>query len=462
MAICSSSFRISYLANFPNEIDLTKQWNENCTVDARLFGCSRSHKGGLLPSMKTEVLSISSRCKTIICLSGREQNRFMVTSMLQLRSELESGDPGVTVLQQDANVSLAKDSTVLQTSFTPQTGNGGGDTYSLGSSDGNGGIPSGSGGGGQGGGGGGGGDSGGGGGNEEDDHEEKEFGPVVKFEEVMKEAEARGVTLPSDMLEAAKTIGIRRVLLERYLDLQGSSWPLGFAIRSCSLLRNRMLADPSFLFKVGTEIVIDSCCATFAEVQKRGKDFWSEFELYAADLLVGVVVDIALVGMLAPYARFGQSTASKGLLGSLQHASRALPSSVFEAERPGCRFTLQQRIATYFYKGVLYGAVGFSCGIIGQGIANLIMTAKRNINKSEEDIPVPPLVKSAVLWGIFLGVSSNTRYQIINGLEHLVEASPLAKRVPPLSMAFTVGVRFANNFYGGIQFIDWAKWSGVQ
>ena len=74
------------------------------------------------------------------------------------------------------------------------------------------------------------------------------------------------------------------------------------------------------------QIVIDSCCATFAEVQKRGKDFWAEFELYAADLLVGVVVDIALVGMLAPYARIGQTSVSKGLFGRLQQASRALPS----------------------------------------------------------------------------------------------------------------------------------------
>lgn len=93
--------------------------------------------------------------------------------------------------------------------------------------------------------------------------------------------------------------------------------------------------------------------------------------------------------------------------------------SVFEAERPGCRFSVKQRIATYFYKvskhfptpmsafdlsqslvfimtvvlvfyvrqirsglwlliqGVLYGSVGFGCGLVGQGIANLIMTAKR-------------------------------------------------------------------------------------
>ena len=69
---------------------------------------------------------------------------------------------------------------------------------------------------------------------------------------------------------------------------------------------------------------------------------------------------------------------------------------------------------------------------------------------------------SSHLAGVFLSVSSNTRYQIINGLEQLVEASPLAKQVPPVAMAFTVGVRFANNIYGGMQFVDWARWSGVQ
>lgn len=66
------------------------------------------------------------------------------------------------------------------------------------------------------------------------------------------------------------------------------------------------------------------------------------------------------------------------------------------------------------------------------------------------------------LAGVFLSVSSNTRYQIVNGLERIVEASPLAKKVPSVALAFTVGVRLANNIYGGMQFVDWARWSGVQ
>lgn len=38
------------------------------------------------------------------------------------------------------------------------------------------------------------------------------------------------------------------------LELQGSIWPLGFAMKSFSMLRNRMLADPSFLFKIFSEV----------------------------------------------------------------------------------------------------------------------------------------------------------------------------------------------------------------
>ncbi|KAK4837076.1 hypothetical protein QYF36_002636 [Acer negundo] len=50
-------------------------------------------------------------------------------------------------------------------------------------------------------------------------------------------------------------------------------------------------------------------------IQKRGENFWTEFELFVVDLLVGLVVNVALVGMLAPYVRIGQPSVSKGFLG---------------------------------------------------------------------------------------------------------------------------------------------------
>lgn len=64
------------------------------------------------------------------------------------------------------------------------------------------------------------GDGGGGGDGDGNDKEEEEFGPILKYDEVLRETEARGATLPLDMLEAAKSVGIRKLLLLRYLDLQ--------------------------------------------------------------------------------------------------------------------------------------------------------------------------------------------------------------------------------------------------
>jgi hypothetical protein len=81
--------------------------------------------------------------------------------------------------------------------------------------------------GGGGGGGGGGGDSGDGGG--EGDEGEDEFGPILSFEQVVQEAEKRGVSLPNlptDMVLAAKSVGIQKLLLLRYLDMQLSGRPL--------------------------------------------------------------------------------------------------------------------------------------------------------------------------------------------------------------------------------------------
>ncbi|CAF2026540.1 unnamed protein product [Brassica oleracea] len=56
----------------------------------------------------------------------------------------------------------------------------------------------------------------------------------------------------------------------------------------------------------------------------------------------------------------------------------------------------------------------------------------------------------------FLGLSSNARYQIINGLERVVEVSTAAKRFHVGVVAFTVGLRFSNNVYGRMQFVEWA------
>lgn len=73
--------------------------------------------------------------------------------------------------------------------------------------------------------------------------------------------------------------------------------------------------------QIGAEITIDVCCATVAEVRKRGEKFWGEFEFYLSDLAVGMVLDIVLVTLLAPVAVIGKypkAVESTGALRSSQ------------------------------------------------------------------------------------------------------------------------------------------------
>lgn len=70
-------------------------------------------------------------------------------------------------------------------------------------------------------------------------------------------------------------------------------------------------------------------------------------------------------------------------------------------------------------------------------------------------------MRTALVWGLFMGVSSNLRYQVVFGLERLVDLS-IAAKVPQVAYATTVAIRFVNNVIGGENFIDMARWAGVQ
>ncbi|GJP38740.1 hypothetical protein CLOM_g23155 [Closterium sp. NIES-68] len=314
--------------------------------------------------------------------------------------------------------------------------------------------------------------SGGGAGAGGDEGGRADFGALLGWPRVEAVLLRKGVTLPEDMLLHAREHGISEVMLQRFMDLQNSA--LGPAISNCAALRNRLLMDPSFLFKVFTEIAIDCGCATFAEVQKRGDDFWKEFDLYLSDMLVGVILGGAVVGSLAPAARFATSAGGGRLPRILPRgvsaALSALPSSVFEASLPGHKFSAAQRSVTLFVKGVEYAGFGFASGLVGQGIANGVMNLKSNMRQrngesahtEDSHVKPPPLFKTALLWGAFMAISSNPRYQVVTGLERLVDGSAVARSLPWLSGSFTVAVRFANNIYGSSQFVDWARLAGVQ
>ena len=322
-----------------------------------------------------------------------------------------------------------------------------------------------------------------------DGEDEDSLLPLEEAEKLL----GKDAKLPDDWQALARQGGIRQGVLVKYLALIKAGGYIGHLVGKFPVLRDRLIVDNRFLFKVLTEVLIDSGCATFAEVKKRGDVFWDEFEFYLSDLVVGIFLDVALVTLLAPTCMAGASTivkaagSSKGLAkytNMLLKLNKSLPSAVFEKSIKGVRvYSTQQRVVAFLYKGFEYAAVGFACGLVGQSMANTAMIAKRAYNKSKQasisaesavsgaeavenmipdEVAVPPLFRTACVWALFMGASSNARYQAVFGLERLVEGTTLAKKVPMIANLATVAIRFANNIYGGEQFIDMARFFGIQ
>jgi hypothetical protein len=290
-------------------------------------------------------------------------------------------------------------------------------------------------------------------------------------------AAAAGAALPPEFAAAAASGGLRASALRSYLHLLSHASPLTVALaKALPAVRARLLRDPRYLFKVGAEVAIDAGCATVAEVRKRGPEFWDEFEFYLSDLLVGCVLDVVLVTLMAPAAVLGRGGPRPGSIAArsprLAAALARVPSAVLEASPPGGpRYSPAARAACLGVKFGEYSLAGMACGAVGQAVANGLMAVKRAVSESRAraagappphpGLTPPPVGLTALTWGLFMGASSNVRYQVVYGLERAVD-STLAKSFPPAAYAATLAFRFANNVIGGENFIDMARWTGIQ
>lgn len=305
---------------------------------------------------------------------------------------------------------------------------------------------------------GGGGTGGGPGEGASDDEDDEE---LLNLAEAEKVAASSGFKLPKEFIAAAAAGGIRRSVLSSYGALQQSVL-LAWISRLVPAARNRLMADPRYLFIVVSEVLIDAGCATVAEVRKRGVDFWDEFEFYLSDLVVGCVLDVVLVSLMAPSATLGARKATRQ--SGLQKALAAVPSAVFEPNRPGMRYGIGSRAACIGVKFMEYSLAGMVCGFVGQGIANQLMLLKRRYKPSEVGervLDIPPLGLTALTWGLFMGVSSNLRYQAVFGLERVVDKT-IARKFTQVAYFTSFALRFVNNVIGGENFIDTARWTGIQ
>jgi protein quaking len=212
--------------------------------------------------------------------------------------------------------------------------------------------------------------------------------------------------------------------------------------------RERVAADPQFPFKVLMEELVGMSACVLGDMASRPNFGLNELDFVFSTLVVGSIMNFTLMYLLAP---------------TLSASSSSLPaifvncptSHMFE---PG-PFSLVHRLGTCVYKGTVFAGVGFVAGLFGTALSNgLIAMRKKMDPEFETPNKAPPTVLNATTWAIHMGVSSNLRYQTLNGIENV-----LAKGVSPLAFKSSVIVlRMLNNLLGGVSFVTLARLTGSQ
>uniref|UniRef100_A0A803L432 Uncharacterized protein n=1 Tax=Chenopodium quinoa TaxID=63459 RepID=A0A803L432_CHEQI len=127
------------------------------------------------------------------------------------------------------------------------------------------------------------------------------------------------------------------------------------------------------------------------------------------------------------------------------------------ASRPN--FGLNELDFVFSTLGAIFAAVGFAAGLVGTAMSNGLIAIKKKMDPGfETPNKAPPTLLNAVTWALHMGLSSNLRYQTLNGVEFL-----LAKAASPVVFKSSVVVlRCLNNVLGGMSFVVLARMTGSQ
>jgi len=218
---------------------------------------------------------------------------------------------------------------------------------------------------------------------------------------------------------------------------------------------SRILADDLFLYKVALEEGLGIFGKLSAEGEQRRDRFFTEIDFVLCNLLTAFLVDFALVFLPAP----SLNLSGGGKDNFISRLNQMLPSNVFEKER----FSLAQRFSGYLWTASKLFAVGFACCFFSAVLTNSIIYARSQLDPNfvqTNEMQNPLSVAS--MYATFLGISSSTRYQLVNGVEiHLFPA--LFGRMPKLvTEAATLALRLGNTFWGSQQWVMFATLTGVQ
>lgn len=304
-------------------------------------------------------------------------------------------------------------------------------------------------------GGGGGGGGGGGWDGEEEGREHNKEEALLVLAQVGRSLDS----LPADLAAAIKAGRVPGSIVRRFFDLEKSAvfrWLLNFGG-----FKERLLADDLFLAKVAMECGVGIFTKTAAELERRKENFSKELDFVLADVVMAIVADFMLVWLPAPTVSLRPPLAVSA--GSIAKFFHGCPENAFQVALAGTSYSLLQRIGAIVRNGAKLFAVGTGASLVGTGVTNALINARKAVDKSfaaeAEDVPI---ISTSVAYGVYMAVSSNLRYQILAGIIEQRILEPLLHQQKLILSAVCFAVRTGNTFLGSLLWVDYARWVGVQ
>lgn len=300
---------------------------------------------------------------------------------------------------------------------------------------------------------GGGGGGGGGGGEDASDKNKREA--LLALKEIGRSLNS----LPSDLAVAIGAGRIPGLIVHRYVELEKSAvfrWLLQFGG-----FKERLLADDLFLTKVAIECGVGIFTKTAAELERRRDKFTKELDFVFADVVMAIIADFMLVWLPAPTVSLQPPLAFSA--GRIAKFFYGCPDNAFQVALAGTSYSFLQRIGAIVRNGTKLFAVGTGASLVGTGITNALIIARKSIDKSfaveAEDVPI---LSTSVAYGVYMAVSSNLRYQVLAGIIEQRMLEPLLHQHKLILSAICFAVRTGNTFLGSLMWVDYARWTGVQ
>lgn len=269
-------------------------------------------------------------------------------------------------------------------------------------------------------------------------------------------------SIPAALAEAAKQGKVSAEIIQRYLKLENN--PLFRQLLKIPGFRDRLLADESFIVKVGIELGIGLVCKLAAEREKRRSAFKREIDFVFANVIMALIADFMLVWLPAPSLNLSGGGGGALKQNAVSKFFASCPDNAFQVKPAGVQeWGLARRTGAVMRNGTKLLGVGFFASLFGVTITNALVKVRTMMdpNFSAPNPPQNVLVMSAC-YASYMASSSNVRYQIIAGVieERGIERVFAGK--PSVAHLLSFIIRTGNTFLGSLLWVDYLRLLGVQ